>query len=262
MKIRLLQRKANVDQEQFRTELVSAIHTVAGTLSATAEFSSFSKQGWAIVNVEGDDSEVLLELLSRKFGLAVTDVSKIEPHGNYRGLIQNLESDLPVDIGVELPDPTCVRLKFSSLRAQLADGKASLPAKYIAECYCMLPELPISIRVSKPAMNGTPPEAWLSDSQVSLFADWIRCGLERVQAFDCLPTQLSYAIREAHLERDIVLTEQLNLTTHSVVCKIGTNAIGLIPRLGSILRRSRLVPFIPRRIEERCRAWHIDFVDP
>ena len=260
MKIRLLQRKANVDQEQFRTELDTAIRTVAGALSATAKFSSFSKRGWTIINVEGDDSEVLIELLSRKFGLAVTDASKIESYGNYRGLIQNIASDLPVDVGIELPEPIFVRVKFSSLLAQLADGKASLPAKYVAECYSMLPELPISIRVSKPGTSETPPEGWLSDSQISLFSDWVTCGLERVQAFDCLPAQLSYAIREAHLERDIVSTEQLSLTTHSVVCKIGTNAVGLIPGLGSILRRSRLVPFVPKRIEEKCRAWHSCFV--
>ena len=260
MKIRFLQRKANVDHEQFQTELDNAIRTVAGALSATAKFSSFSKRGWTIINVEGDDSDVLVELLSRRFGLAVTDASKIESYGHYRGLIHDISSDLLVDIGVEFPRPALVSVKSSSLLAQLADGKGSLHAKYVAECYGMVPELPISIRLCKPIASETLLEGWLSDSQILLFSDWIRCGLERVQVFDCLPAQLSHAIRETYLERDIVATDQLSLTTHSLVCKVGTNAVGLIPRLGAILRRSRLVPFVPKQIEERCRAWRGSFV--
>jgi hypothetical protein len=260
MRVTLLQRKANVDKEQFQSELDTAIRSVATALSATAKFSAFSKRGWTTINVEGDDSEVLVELLSRKFGLAVTDANKIESYGNYRGFIQDISSDLLVDVGIELPEAILVTVKSSSLLAQLADGKRSLPANYVADCYGMLPDLPISIRLSKPVTSATPLQGWLSDSQISLFSDWIRCGLERIQAFDCLPGQLSHAIREARLERDIVSTDHLSLTTHSLVCKIGTNAVGLIPRLGAILRRSRLVPFVPQRIEEECRVWRSSFV--
>jgi len=260
MKIKLLQRKANVEQEHFQTELDAAICAMAGALSASARFISFSKRGWTIINVEGDDSEVLVELLSRKFGLAVSDASKIEQYGNYRGLIQNAAPDLLVDVGVESPVPVFVKVKSGSFLAQLADGK-KVPPKDVTEFYGMLPELPVSIRVSKAGTGETPPEGWLSDSQISLFSDWVVCGLERVQVFDCLPRQLNYAVRESHLEGDIISTEQLSLTTHSVVCKVGTNAVGVIPRLGSILRRSKLVPFVPKRIEERCRAWHSSLVN-
>jgi hypothetical protein len=255
MKITLLQRKGRVDERQFYAALKNALASIKGDLTIEAKLQFFSKHGWAVVDVNGDDSEIFIRLVSKKFGLAPLEISKIERHGNYQGTVENFNSDLIVDIGIERPEPAYVRVKLSSLRAQLADGRGSVPAREIAESYCLFPETPISVRVNKFAPNGTELEGWLSDSQISIFSDWINGGLERVQVYDCLQSQLDFAIRKAKLERDIVSTEQLNLTTHSVLCKIGTDAVGVIASLGSRLRRSQLKPFIPKRIKERCREW-------
>jgi hypothetical protein len=254
MKVTLLQKRGNVEEKEFRTELDRAIQILIDRLSATATFNSFTQQGWTIVNVDGADAEVVVELLSQTFGLATTDVAKVEPHGNYRGVVRSLSSSgLFVDIGIEHPKPTFVNVKLSSLQAQLADGIQSTSNRTIAQNYCIFPEMPSSIRVTSSTPNEI--EGWLSDSQISLFSNWITSGLERIQVFSCLASQLESAIRKAQLERDIVSAEKLSLTVQSMVCKIGTDAIGLIPRVGSILKNSQLRPFIPRRIEAECRVW-------
>jgi hypothetical protein len=254
MKVTLLQKRGDVEEKEFRTELDRAIHKLIDKLSATAAFHSFTQQGWTIVTVDGADAEVVVELLSQTFGLATSDVAKVELHGDYRGVVRNLSSSgLFVDIGIEHPKPTFVNVKLSSLQAQLADGIQSTSNRTIAQNYCIFPEMPSSIRVTRSTPNEI--EGWLSDSQVSLFSNWITSGLERIQVFSCLPSQLESAIRKTQLERDIVSAEKLSLTVQSMICKIGTDAIGLIPRVGSILKKNQLSPFIPRRIEEECRVW-------
>lgn len=79
--------------------------------------------------------------------------------------------------------------------------------------------------------------------------------LDRIQVFDSSKREVEFAVRKANLDRDIISVERQTLTTQSVVCKLGTDAIGLIPKLGSILRRRELKPFLPKRIVSRCRPW-------
>jgi len=98
-------------------------------------------------------------------------------------------------------------------------------------------------------------QAWLSDSQMNQFSDWITEGLDRIQIFDCYKQDVESAILKAGLSRDIITVEPITLTVQSVICKLGTDAIGLIPKLGSVLRRCALRPFVPKRIMARCRPW-------
>jgi len=255
MKITLLQRRGGVEEKPFCKELEASLASLRGSLKVEAKLQPFSKQGWAVVEIQGDDSEVFVELILREFGLVPSDLSGIERLGNYRGIVKSFDSDLIVDIGIQRPKATYARVKLSSVRAQLTDGRGSATAQEIAESYCLFPGTPISVRLASSGSDGAQIEGWLSDSQVDIFDEWINCGLERVQAYDCLQSELDFAIRKARLERDIVSTEQLNLTTHSVLCKIGTDAVGVMPKLGSILRRSMLQPFMPQRIRKRHRAW-------
>jgi hypothetical protein len=79
--------------------------------------------------------------------------------------------------------------------------------------------------------------------------------LDRVQVFDSYRHELELAIKRSHLERDVISVEPRTLTAQSVLCKLGTDAIGLIPKLGSLLKARELKPFIPKRIVARCRQW-------
>ena len=62
--------------------------------------------------------------------------------------------------------------------------------------------------------------------------------------------EVETAVERARHFRDIIKIESLGLFEHAVICKLGTDAIGLIPRLGSYLRVASLAPFSPRRIRE------------
>jgi hypothetical protein len=49
------------------------------------------------------------------------------------------------------------------------------------------------------------------------------------------------------LNRDILGIEPLGLFEHAATCKLGTDAEGLIPKIGKSLRNSTLQVFSPRR---------------
>jgi hypothetical protein len=54
----------------------------------------------------------------------------------------------------------------------------------------------------------------------------------------------------AESSRDIAKIEQLGMFEQVIVCKLGTDAAGLIPKIGRNLKRMALSIFSPRRILE------------
>ena len=254
MRITLLQRPGKVSAKEFSAALEESLSKLRGELSASTKLVGLSGNGWAKVEIVGEDSEVTTEIISRELGRAQTDLSQIRVQENYYGIVDGVDADLSVDIGIEKPKPLSVNLDSKGLRAQLCDGKP-LSCSEIAESYCIHPGTRLAVRITRLERDTSTLEAWLADSQIELFSQWITSHLERIQVFDCTRQSLENAIRKADLERDVISVEPNTLTTHSVVCKLGTDAIGLIPKLGSKLRKSELEPFLPRRILTKCRQW-------
>jgi hypothetical protein len=255
MKLSLLQRPGRVPVADFNSSLRDVLSALESKLSATTRISGFSQGGWAQVDVSGDDHEILEELISRNLGRTVSSFDLINLNDTYAGLIHGrLGGRLEVEVGIEDPRPVSVKIDLNTLRAQLCDGKLRT-INEITEAYCLQPESKITIRTTRLEPDSGMIEGWMADSQIDLFANLISSNLERLQAFHCTRTQVEAAVKRMNLERDVVSVESMTLTTHSVVCKLGTNAVGLIPKLGSVLRKSELMPFIPTRITSRCRKW-------
>lgn len=212
----------------------------------------FSKRGWARVDVTGDDGEIVSELVSRRLGVAHTSRSEIEVFGTYTGLVANTTANtLEIDLGLEIPKPETVKVKLSTLRAQLCDGRA-MAMKDLVDNYCLFHGSKVDIRTT----SLTPEiEGWLADSQIDTYSDWISMRLDRILVFESSEREVDLAIRRANLGRDIIAVDHITLTTHSALCKSGTDAVGLLPKLGWYLRNRELKPFIPRRILSRCRQW-------
>jgi len=252
MRATLLQRPGKVGSEEFHEALGETLSNIKGDLTASFNLIGFSDTGWARIDVEGQDSEIILEMVSRELGLAQTDLAKVEAQGNYSGVVCDIETDLEVDIGIEHPAPLNVKISPRALRAQLCDGKP-FSVREIADHYGLDEGSKVTVRLTRTEAERL--EGWLADTQINLFKEQIDSRLERVQVFNCVRQRLEFALRKANLGRDVISVESSTLTTHSVVCKLGTNAIGILPKLGSILRKSELKPFLPSRILTKCRQW-------
>ena len=254
MKVTILQRPGQYTSREFRSNLDSTVHSLKGDLEASVKLDGFTKKGWAQLDIQGEDSEIVRELVFRNLGQAHTDLGDIEPHGVYEGIICNRPDDhLEVDIGIESPTPINVKIGPGALRAQLADGKA-LQMSEIRREYCLFPGFLTTVRITR-LDRGESIDGWLADSQIERLASWIATRLDRIQVSDSYQREVEHALKRANLERDVISVEPITLTAQSVLCKLGTDAVGLIPRLGSVLRRRELNPFIPKRIISRCRRW-------
>ena len=253
MKTTLLQKPGPLTAPQFASNLEKTIFDLKGELSATARLVGVTRRGWAIVEILGDDEEILLELVRRRFGSAHLDLREVETQGVYDCVtVGSTGDELQLDLGIETPRFLNAAIPLSTLRAQLADGQ---PVAYrdIIENYCLFGGVKSSVRITKHKLERV--EAWLSDEQIDRLSEWVKIGLDRIVVLDCFKQQLESAITKAQLYRDIISIQPITLTTQVAVCKLGTDAIGLMPKLGANLRKNALKPFIPKRIVARCRKW-------
>ncbi|NIU38704.1 DUF2110 family protein, partial [Candidatus Bathyarchaeota archaeon] len=160
------------------------------------------------------------------------------------------QQDLSVDIGVYSPRIYDATIPLENLQAQLADGK-ELPLQRIAELFCLYDFMPVHIKVTnevKPKQARVGAE--LSETQFSIFSQWISSSLDRLIVLGATGSQVERAIRISGHNRDVVQIDAFGLLEHTVICKLGTDAAGLMPRLGPHLYKATLAPFSPRKIRQ------------
>jgi hypothetical protein len=251
MKLTVLERPTPLTAKNFQTTLEREFEKLKGELNASITLKGFSRDGWAQIDIQGEDSEIVTELVANKFSIAHTELREIDL-GNYQAeIIGSNERGLKFDLGSGSRNLDCM-IPTSNLYAQLTDGR-TIPVQQLIECYCLYPGMRISVRVPRKTNRAT--NSWLSDDFVAVLADWVTTGLDRILVFECFKTDADSAILRTHLTRDIIAVDSRTLTLQSIVCKLGTDAIGLIPRLGRILRRRTMRPFQPRKVLEQCRPW-------
>jgi hypothetical protein len=144
------------------------------------------------------------------------------------------------------------------LRAQLADGK-DVPFRNLVELFCLYDNVPIEVRIAG-YTEGAAVEAVLSEKQINLFRNWVSSRFDRLIVLGSLSSEVEHAMNRSKISRDIIKTESLGILEHVVLCKLGTDAVGVIPKLGRYLKKSAvLVPFSPKTILEtvgnKAFAW-------
>ena len=71
---------------------------------------------------------------------------------------------------------------------------------------------------------------------------------EQFMLLESLFSDVEKTIKSCRLSRDVIRVESLGVLEHVVLCKLGTDAVGLIPKLGRYLKSAVLVPFSPKNI--------------
>jgi hypothetical protein len=88
----------------------------------------------------------------------------------------------------------------------------------------------------------------LAEKQVSQYNNWTKTLLDRLIILGAPVYDVERALEIAKCTRDVVDIESLGLFEQAVVCKLGTDATGLIPRLGRNLRTATFTIYSPRRL--------------
>jgi len=205
------------------------------------------------IEVSGEDETAALSFLDREIRLAPVSLDNVEKFSVIRGRVvfsSKSESELYVDLGVFSPKVCDAVLLGQQLRAQLADGK-EIPLQRLVELFCLYDNLPLEVKVVQGVEEHRKTvEASLSEAQVSLFSSWVRYRFDRLIILGSLFSDVERAVKFSRLSRDIIRTGSLGTLEQVILCKLGTDAVGLIPKLGRFLPEAVLVPFSPKKILE------------
>ena len=220
-------------------------------LNVQLRFAGTTDRGWIKLDVFGDDEAAALSVLDREFGLAPGVLDKLEKFSFMKGKVifsNKSANDLHVDLVTVSQKVLEATVSEKSLQAQLADGK-EVPLKKLVELFCLYDNLPLKIKIYEDAnMRSETVKAQLSEMQLSLFHKWIRFRFDRLIILGSIFHDVERAVKLSRLSRDIIKIESLGVLEQVVLCKLGTDAVGLIPKLGRYLKSSVLVPFSPKKI--------------
>ena len=62
--------------------------------------------------------------------------------------------------------------------------------------------------------------------------------------------EINMTLEHARLDRDVIDVETLGLLEHALTCKLGTDAAGLIPKIGRALKNAKFAVFNPKRLRQ------------
>lgn len=225
-------------------------------LKANVKVCGLTSRGWAQVTVSGDDEGVALRYLAEKFGLCPTSAEDLRKFSSVNGYITALgESRTEVHIDVGTVSATDVVIPLHTLQAQLTDGR-KMALKKVVELFGFCENLPLNVKILDIDMAGNRAKAMLSEKQLMLYRHWTKSMLDRLIIIGASATEAVSALKATGCQRDVVGVEPLGLFECAVVCKLGTDAVGLIPKIGMELAGATFSVFNPKRILlQRLQHW-------
>lgn len=217
-------------------------------LRVDTEIHRVTPRRWVQITVSNEDEKVALRYLADEIGLCPTLLKKVEKFSTIRGYILSIDKkELRIDLGVSSPSIIDATVPLQHLQAQLADGR-KIALKKLAGLFGLCQNLPLIVKVLSVDRENNYIGAVLSERQIELYRSWTKILLDRLVILGASSNEVMLALKQARCNRDVVDVEPLGLFEHAIVCKLGTDAKGLIPRIGKKLRSANFTIFSPRRI--------------
>jgi len=219
-------------------------------LKVEAKTCGATSRGWIQISVSGEDENVALRYLDDRIGLCPAHLENINRFSTINGRITGLKenrNELRVDMGVFSPNTYDATIPLRLLRAQLVDGRTASLQK-IAQLYGFCENLPLTIKINRMEKEKGIIEAEVAENQRRLYMQWTMSLLDRLFVLGASLSEIQSAVERAGLNRDVADIKPLMGFEYAVVCKLGTDAVGLIPKIGKSLRNASLAVFSPRRI--------------
>jgi len=214
--------------------------TVTGTLAGK----------WVQLDLSGEDEEIATNILAREVGLCPISFETIKKFATLRGYIVNPEKckdALLVDIGISQPKLVYATISINHMQKQIAGGK-QLSLKRICELWGINENRPLNIKVINVNSEEAKIEAELQSTQTRQLLSWRDSLLDRLIVLGASLYEVNSAINQEQLNRDIINIESMGLFEHALICKLGTDAAGLISRMGKRLRKAKFTVFNPKKI--------------
>lgn len=237
------------DQRQFQ-QVESSLKAMLEGLNVNIAGLTMRCGGWIEVSVSGEDEKVALKYLSDNVGFCPLRLDGVAKFSSFKGYLVGpfkARDELKIDLGIVSPADVNVVISLQRLQAQLCDGRKIALGKFV-EVFGFCERLPLHVRVVNVDLDVGRVEVELSDWQRMQFVGWARSLLDRLLVLGASKGEVEGAVKVAGFGRDVVGVESLGMFEHVVVCKLGTDAVGLVRGVGRLLRRSVLSVFSPRKV--------------
>ena len=211
---------------------------------------NLSSRGWLQVEIAGEDEVAAAKYLEKRYGSAPIHINKINAPSLIRGRIINankIGNRLHIDIGVMYPKQIDGFITLNKLRSQLTDGK-NLSINQIRNLFCLQEHLPLDVLLTKITPEKNEIKAELTQSIIKTFYECVSWHFDRIIVFGVNQKKVKYAIDKAKVKRYLNRIEKLGFFEHSLICKIGVDAPGIIFKIGQHLKSVPMYVFSPRRI--------------
>ncbi|MCW4000537.1 MAG: DUF2110 family protein [Candidatus Bathyarchaeota archaeon] len=201
---------------------------------------------WVQISVAGEDEVVATSFIRKEIGICPVSAEDVEAGSVLKGYVAKVEAErLLVDVGVLEPKPLYATVSLAALQRQLLGGKG-VALKKFAEAYAIVEGLPLSVRVTSKDAEGL--QAELAEAQVGRFLAWQQSLLDRLVVLRASKELVNGTLERTRLDRDVFDVEALGLFEFALTCKLGTDAAGLIPKVGRYMRYAVFVVFNSKRL--------------
>jgi hypothetical protein len=201
---------------------------------------------WVQLTLEGEDEAVATAYARKKIGICPVNLDSVEEGQVIKGYISKVDESrgqLIVDVGVYEPKVEMVTISLVTLRGQFSAPKEATLGK-IAEVYALAEGLPISVKVTA---KDEGLKAELSAEQLEKLKGWQQSLLDRLIITRANRELVESALERTRLGRDVIEVEQLGFFEFALTCKLGTEARGLVSRLGRYMRYAVFVVFAAKK---------------
>ena len=243
----LLTRIYNVNQ---LNQIDKALKLSFEGLNVEAKILGIAADRWVQIALAGEDEGIAANYITKEIGFCPTSFESVKKFSTLNGYITNLEKskeELSIDVGVFQPKIVYATIPLRYLQAQLVDGR-KIALRKIVELFGFCEDLPINIKVVRVNEEGSHIEAELSTRQVEKYEVWQESLLDRLLVLGSSLYEVKRMLEYAKLNRDVISVEPLGMFEHALTCKLGTDAAGLISKIGRILKSAKFAVLNPKKI--------------
>lgn len=245
----LLTRIYNVNQ---LNQINDALKLPLEGLDVEAKILGTTAGRWVQMTLTGEDEGIATSYIAKEIGFCPTSLENVKTFSTLKGYVTNFEKsseELRLDVGVFQPKIINAAIPLRHLQAQLVDGR-KIALRKIGELFGLCENLPINIKVASVNEEENHIEAELSAQQVEKYKIWQESLLDRLLVIGATLHEVKDTVEYANLNRDVISVEPLGMFEHALTCKLGTDAAGLIPKIGRTLKNAKIAVFNPKKLRK------------
>jgi hypothetical protein len=206
---------------------------------------------WVRFSLSGEDEVIATSYINKKIGTCPISIKKVNKFSILKGYISKVDTvnqELRLDVGVFEPKIIQAIMPLEYLQAQLVDGK-NVSLQKISEIYGFKENLPLTVKVIRQSDDAEAVlQSEFSVEQIEKIHLWRQSLLDRLIILGASLGEIETVLERTRLDRDIIGTEALGMFEHALTCKLGTDAAGLVSKVGRYMRNSAIIVFNPKKL--------------